>query len=270
MSSAFSAGDSALGYLFQARYALYLGLTTPEEWGLSIEQLDDIAFEKAGAPLELLQLKHHTTPISLSDTSKDLWKTLRVWSQAVQTGSIVLPGTVLTIITTTKAPVDSIAAQLRPTNTPRDPRAIADKLVQIAVDSQNQELAPAFKDFLSLSSAERENLIKAIQVLDLSPKIEDTKDLIKKRLIGIHREHKDSVYERVEGWWFDQVVKHLSGRSGQVIANREIQEKIADIADQFKPDALPQDFLDIEPPVPPDPGNDDRLFVLQLSLPDTF
>ncbi len=56
----FSAAPSALGYLFQVRYALVLLLRADEpETLISIEKLDDVAFEQNGEPEQLLQLKHH-------------------------------------------------------------------------------------------------------------------------------------------------------------------------------------------------------------------
>jgi hypothetical protein len=48
---------------------------------LSIERLDDVAFETAGDAVELLQTKHHINKQGdLSDASVDLWKTSRVWA----------------------------------------------------------------------------------------------------------------------------------------------------------------------------------------------
>ena len=59
MSTGFSAGPHALGYMFQARYALYLILTNKEELQIAVESLDDITFfENENNPTELLQLKH--------------------------------------------------------------------------------------------------------------------------------------------------------------------------------------------------------------------
>src|SRR6266446_8657025 len=59
--SDFSAAPSALG-------------------AISIEKLDDVAFEEDGEPKQLLQFKHHViNSATLTDSSTDLWKTLRVW-----------------------------------------------------------------------------------------------------------------------------------------------------------------------------------------------
>jgi len=63
----FSAADSALGYLYQVQVALLWSLRrlrTGEDIAVSLETLDDVAFESAGRPDELLQTKHHQSPSS--------------------------------------------------------------------------------------------------------------------------------------------------------------------------------------------------------------
>ena len=58
--SDFSAAPSAMGYLFQIRYALLLLLRAKRpESVISIEKSDDVAFDEDGEPKQLLQLKHH-------------------------------------------------------------------------------------------------------------------------------------------------------------------------------------------------------------------
>ena len=54
MPNMFSAGSSAVGYLYQIRYALYL-ILKKIDLEISIERLDDVAFESEGSPIELLQ-----------------------------------------------------------------------------------------------------------------------------------------------------------------------------------------------------------------------
>jgi hypothetical protein len=85
----FSAIDPSLGYLYQIRYSLYRLLEADEEEAISIEWVDDIAVEKHGAVNERSQLKHQLRgKASLTDSSPDLWKTIRVWSEGVKNGSI--------------------------------------------------------------------------------------------------------------------------------------------------------------------------------------
>ena len=87
-TTSFDASLSALGYLYQCRYALLLALQHDEDSDLqmSIEKLDDVAFLGDGVahinPAELLQFKHHIKRQGgLSDKSADIWKTIRIWSE---------------------------------------------------------------------------------------------------------------------------------------------------------------------------------------------
>src|SRR6202035_4569861 len=98
--SDFTAAPSMLGYLFQVRYALALLLRAENpESIISIEKFDDIAFEEGGEPKELLQTKHRTTRTgSLSDSSADLWKTLKIWAIAAREGKIDVSAAILSLV----------------------------------------------------------------------------------------------------------------------------------------------------------------------------
>ena len=264
MSTGFSAGSQALGYMFQARYALYLILTNKEELELAVESLDDITFFKdENNPTELLQLKHHTTQASLTDSSTDLWKTIRVWSTQLQENKISLPDTLLTLVTTAEAPANSAAFLLRPVKA-RNPKLAFQKLLDVANKSDNKALTKSFEAFKALDNTQQQLLIDSIQILDGSPDIIDITPKIKEKLIAVRREHRDSVYERLEGWWFAEVVKHLRDDSVNFISGFEVRDKICEINDQFKPDALPIDFFDLEITAQPDISQDNRRFVAQL------
>lgn len=265
MSTEFSAGSQALGYMFQARYALYLILTNKEELELAVESLDDLTFfEDENNPTELLQLKHHTTQASLTDSSTDLWKTLRVWSTQVQENKISLPDTLLTLVTTAEASETSAAFLLRPIKA-RNAKLALQKLIEVANNSNNQALTKSFEAFKALDNTQKQLLIDSIQIIDGSPDIIDITPKIKEKLIAVRREHRDGVYERLEGWWFAKVVKHLRDNSINFISGFEVRDKICEINDQFKPDALPIDFFDLEIPEQPDISQDNRRFVAQLN-----
>lgn len=262
----FSAGPQALGYLYQTRYALLLILNSPEELELSIESLDDIVFQENGSPQELLQLKHHTSPASLTDASSDLWKTIRIWSTNLGEGRITLPDTMLTLVTTAQAPDGSIAALLRPDNS-RQHRLAAKKLLDIASSSTNTSLTSSFAAFKALSTDQQERLTHSIQILDNSPSISDTADQIRAKLkLAVRRQYLDTLFERLEGWWYNKMVRHLSGKSTDLVTGFEVYDKIREIAEQFGPEVLPIDYLGAEPPTPPNPDRDNRRFVMQLKV----
>jgi len=268
MNTEFSAGPQALGYYYQVRYALYLILENREEVELSIESLDDVVFEDGGSSVELIQVKHHIDrKASLTNSSTDLWKTIRVWSTNLKEEKISIPDVLLTLITTAEAPDGSIASLLRPDPDPnRNPKSANQKLIDIATNSNNESLKKAFEAFMILPSQQRVELVNSIQVLDLSPNISDTANKIKEKFLGVRREHLDGLYERLEGWWFEKAIYHLSGKSRDTITRYEVYDKIVEITEQFHPDALPIDFLDAEPPTSLDSEGDNRRFVHQLSI----
>jgi hypothetical protein len=85
VNTSFSAALSAVGYLYQSRYALMESLRRlrrNSDFTVSLETLDDVVFEAAGEPLDLIQTKHHMNrSANLTDASPDLWKSLRIWCE---------------------------------------------------------------------------------------------------------------------------------------------------------------------------------------------
>ena len=259
----FSAQEPALGYLYQARYALWLLLDGPEEQEVVLETLDDIVLGQDGSPRDLLQTKHNSVPTNLTDASPQLWKTLRIWSTHIRDGIIRVPPTTLTLITTAEAATGSIASALRPDRY-RDCARALDRLAEIARDSKNKDLKPAFAAFTQLTDDQQLQLVGAIQILDTSPDISDTGDKIRDRIRGaVDRKNRDSLFERLEGWWFGKVVDQLRSDRPTPVAGFEVYDKLRAIAEQFGPNALPIDYLDARPENV-DPHTDNRIFVRQL------
>jgi hypothetical protein len=163
-SAVFTAAPSAAGYYYQARLALYEGLRfvyNDPGVEIAIERFDDVSFERGGEPLELLQTKHHVNKVGdLTDSSADLWKTLRVWSEHAQKNPSVIGRTRLALLTTGKAPSDSAASFLRPGNG-RDTAKAEELLIAAAASSTNQALRSAFSAFHSLAPAMRTRAIVA-------------------------------------------------------------------------------------------------------------
>src|SRR4051812_4645958 len=115
------ATPSALGYLYQCRYALLLALHRDDDADLhvAIEKLDDVAFIRdsgeGATPIELLQVKHHLSRLGgLTDRSSDIWKTLRVWAEAVKEKRIDLDHAILLMVTTSQATDRHAIRFLRP------------------------------------------------------------------------------------------------------------------------------------------------------------
>jgi hypothetical protein len=267
--SSFSAAASALGYLYQVRYGLVLLLEAKNPASaLSLEKLDDVAFEESGEPTQVLQFKHRLTrTAALTDSSTDLWKTLRVWATKVGEGTLDPSTTILSIVTTAIAPADSAASLLRDDNE-RDEGVALGKLRDAGSRSDNDTVKIAYKALDALTPEAQDSLVSAITVLDASPDIERARQLLEKALFYSTRpEFVAPLCDRLEGWWFRSAVSHL--RDPQAIPSmslREVRYQLADLQEQFRLDNLPIDFplekdLD-ESQLKPD----ERTFVEQLRL----
>lgn len=267
--SDFSAAPSALGYLYQVRYALVLLLEAKEaDSVISLEKLDDVAFEEAGDPIELLQFKHHISQRAvLTDSSPDLWKTLRVWATKAREGTADLTTVILSLVTTAPAPAGSAAELLRD-NAQRDEAAALAKLRTTGAASQNPTVKKAWDEFKALRREGQEALLSRIRVLDTAPDIQRARNLLELTLrYSTRPQFITALCDRLEGWWFHRAVEHLKDPATYPgISLREAQIEITDLAEQFRLDNLPVDFpieLDMdEADLPPD----ERLFVEQLRV----
>jgi hypothetical protein len=256
-SSPFSAAASAAGYFYQARLALYLCLpyvNAETNIEVAIERLDDISFASAGSPRELLQTKHHTLRTgSLSDTSPDLWKTLRVWAAAVANEPSLPNRTRLLLVTTGTAPEGSAAAMLRPLasyepGSSRSPRTAQERLTHVAQTSGNEMLKAAFDAFLALTPQMRSSLLSAVEVVDAQPVLSDLEGLLENglRLVG-PRGKAAQARELLEGWWWSRVCAALSESPTRPIPITSLEAKLDDIRDQLKRDALVADLAHADP-----------------------
>jgi hypothetical protein len=270
MSGQFSANASALGYFYQARYALLLLLGADVDAEMSLERFDDIAFERDGTPRELLQTKHQINNTgSLSDASTDLWKTLRVWSEAISDGTIKPSEAIFTLVSTGRAPGGSAADKLRPhtAQQQRDVAAALEAIRKVPQSSTSTSNKPAYDAFQALTPEQQHALVNNIYILDSSPNILDTKDQILEKLkFSTRRQFLNHVYERVEGWWFDRVVRHLSKRSSDPILYRELLAQINDVQEEYFEDNLPIEFLRAIAPEESELSEEQRIFIQQLRL----
>lgn len=270
----FSAADSALGYLYQVRCALLWSLQRlPNEpiFEASIETLDDVTFEVAGAPQELLQTKlHKNRGANLTDASPDLWKTLRIWIAALDAGQITSE-TVLYLVTTESTSPGTIAGNLKTAN--RDTEAALQRLLQTAQTSSNQTNESAYAAYLNKSPDERKKLIDRVFIVDSAPDISDIDQLLQNEVFhAISREHQDAFLEYLEGWWFRRAVTQLKNiESGDRISSEELEAQMAELRDQFRRESLPiaDDLLNYKLDNETASSHGDFPFVQQIKLATT-
>ena len=171
-SSPFDASQSALGYLHQCQYALLLGLQRDEQPNLciSIEKLDDIAFhENPSSPdiaKELLQVKHHVKRTGgLGDSSPDIWKTLRIWSEAVTKKAIDLDRATLCLLTTTTPTNRNAIRFLTPDASSRKPEEGRTKIEAAGAASTSEDRQRRLRRLYGVATANSHQVVQG----DLPP-----------------------------------------------------------------------------------------------------
>ena len=263
------ASASATGYLFQCRYALLAGIQAipnSPDLEISIEKLDDVAFESSGEPTKLIQTKHHISRLgNLTNSSVDLWKTFLIWSKRAAADVDSLFRIRFVLLTTASAPSESAASFLRMRD--RDETKADKLLMNVTAKSRNQENSTAYSAYAALPDSVRLNLLRAITILDGSPNIIDVRDEIVHALYhAAGRDHVELLVERLEGWWFGAVIKALSGSCASSIPVLAIDQRVDELREEFKRGALPVDLRTGNPPPEVIAELDGRPFVKQLRM----
>lgn len=271
-SNKFDATASALGYIYQVRYALLLAyekiteVDNPDDCFISIEKLDDIAFEEGDDPTELLQAKYHGTPGNITDRSEDLWKTIRVWAELLVEPGANLEGATFTLLTTQTAISESIASHLGTDPNVRDVQAAVGEMRNIAKETSNATNKKAYEAFSALEPWQQEGLLARVYIIGNSPDIVGVEEKIKRKTrLAVSEHHVEAFTTRLEGAWFKKVIEVMSSSNQHAISVGELVSIHDDLRTQFLPGNLPADFDDIEPD-DIDIENDDRTFINQLRI----
>lgn len=267
----FSAVDSSLGYLYQVRAGLLWSLQRlrgDETFQVSLEAIDDVAFESSGGePSVLLQTKHHRhRTAALTDACPDIWKTLRVWIEGATSGVAPVTAT-LCLMTTGTAPRGSAAHKLRLTD--RDVSGARALLDATARTSTNAANASAYAAYEGMSSIQRNALLDRVIVFDSSPTISDLDDALRSEVFwAVERVHQTSFLDRLEGWWLRRVIVQLTESPAARIGSVEIEAQMAELRDQFRQESLPidEDLLDFTLDNATEQAHAEHMFVKQIEI----
>jgi hypothetical protein len=261
------ASAAATGYLFQCRYALLAGLRAiPDspQLSISIEKFDDVAFEANGEPTDLIQTKHHIGKTGdLTDSSADLWKTLGIWLKRVAEDVEAPFRMRFVLLTTGSAPDGSAASWLRMRD--RDEKQADTRLLAAAAESKNKDHTAAYAAYIALAEPVRLSLLRSVFILDGSSNIIDVREEIERELYhAAPRDQIDHLVERLEGWWFGTVIRALTYPARTAIPVLAIEQRVDELREEFKRNALPVDFKTALPPQTVVADLDKRPFVKQL------
>lgn len=263
----YSAGEQGLGYIYQGRLALYQMLQLPESTTVFLEKDDDVDFEDGNGGKSLASLKHKAEGERLNDLSTDFWKSVRIWLDRYKRDDRAKSSLRFFLFTTGKVGANSFLTRFLADfvgngEDDKTPRELADDAL---AKSKSTSIVAIAHDFNELSNAEKEDFLARIQIFDGSPRIGDIPKLVKEGPMRIVRPaNRDAVFERLEGWWNDQVIRLLTGARTAGIPGDEISEKMFSLSEEYKSDNLPITFLGKEPTEGIDTDNDPRSFVWQL------
>ncbi len=264
----FSASASTLGYLYQCRYALFEGLRKirkTEDFFVSIETLDDVVFSKDFGAVDLLQTKHSIrNTCNLTDASTELWKTLRIWAERLLAGNLP-EGSSCYLITTAQSANGSAAFYLKVGNDRNIEKAF-ERLNATVDSSTNKDNKKAYEVYKQLSTEEKLALLNIIHIVDASPEIKSIETEIRSVIYyATQSDFLEQFLQRLEGWWYGRIIKHLTDANRDLILDKEIIAEIDRLREQFKEDNLPIDD-DLMSANIDASGYQNKAFVHQLQL----
>ncbi|MBN2751350.1 MAG: hypothetical protein JXQ84_01455 [Rhodospirillaceae bacterium] len=263
----FSASEQGLGYIYQARLALSQLLQLPEDTAIFLEKDDDLDFIDGSGGKSLASLKHKAIGDRLTDLSTDFWKSVNIWLVRYKRDGRAASNMRFFLFTTGTVSPGSFLSLLLPdqSNASRDAETLTKRADAALAESKSKLIVPIATAFNELSEPEKQDFLLRILILEGSPRIDDIPALIRNKYMrSIRREHREFVFERLEGWWTDAVIKHLAGARPEGIFGYEVSDKLSNFAEEYKADNLPITFRGKLPADEIDTDTDPRLFVTQL------
>lgn len=243
------ASKQMIGYLYQARYALYLLLNNEDEQAeICLEKFDDVSFGRGDTPEVMIQLKHHVKAKGdLTNASTDIWRTLKVWIDVIGRQSKLLSKTKFVIITTTVAPENTAAYYLNTDLQKRDSSLAYSILKKVALESQNKAHQTYYKAFINLPESQIQRLLDCTYIIDKSSNIIDVESDIKKTIrYSSLPQYIDRISERLEGWWYKKTVEALCSEIPIFISQNQVRSYIVSIGSEYTHDNLPIDVDEYE------------------------
>ncbi|MFD3757985.1 ABC-three component system protein [Streptomyces sp. NPDC058622] len=271
----YEASASALGYLFQFAKALHIcieqWMSADMDWNVAVEAADDIEIHR-GTDTSLIQLKQRAEGVRMTDLAEDLWKTLRIWSEAAKADRIVLAETKLFLLTTAELPENSAAFCLQPRGSQHRDEDRALHLLREARKTSKAtkgSLPKCFEAFDNLDRGDRplqRSLMSRIEILSGTPDITEVRTALRGlAAFAVGHDAAKAFLARLEGWFYDRVIEQMQTPGGSPITGIEFDEMLSDLQRQFRYDNLPIDH-DITHMAFDASQTADRQFVRQLGL----
>lgn len=263
----YSAREQGLGYIYQPRLALLRLLELPENTAVFLEKNDDLDFMDKDGNKSLASLKHKAAGDRLTDLSTDFWKSVRIWLARYKRDGRIASNLRFFLFTTGTVSDTSFLKEFLTvqSGTGYETKTLAEQAEEALSRTKSNFIGDIAREFHELTPTEKRDFLTRILILDDSPRIENIPQIIKDRYLRIiRREHRNDVFERLEGWWNAEVIKQLTGNRDEGIFGFEVSDKLSVLSEEYKLDNLPITFRGMEPAGEIDTENDPRTFVVQL------
>lgn len=261
----FSAGAQGIGYIFQGRFALFKMLQLPESTALFIEKDDDLEFDSINGKRDLASLKHKKKGQKLSDLSTDFWKSVNIWLARYDRDDRTLCNHKYSLFTTNDISEGSFLAFFSKEPESRDNKNLLKKFVKIASQSKQSSIQKIYKDFIEFDDSEQLDFVSRISIYASTVRIDDIPSQVKEsHLRTIRPKFRDHVYEKLEGWWTNQIIEMLVTSPQTPMCGRDLSEKMYSIAEEYRNDNLPIDYLKVKAPLLDTNSAKEQLYICQL------
>lgn len=237
-------------------------LDLPEDGLVYIERNDDVEFVSTNKSVSLSSLKHKAVGDRLTDLSTDFWKSVRIWlNHYKKSGRAGSDARFLLFSTASISPGSFLNKFV---GTGADDSARADAAAEALGKSQAIGISKINSELDDLTKEEAQDFYGRITIFPETSRINEVPELVDRRLRTVRRQFRQALFERLEGWWTDLVIKLLTGERKDPIKIQEVSDKLASLADEYKMDNLPITFRNRLPSGGADAVNDPRMFVEQL------
>jgi hypothetical protein len=229
----------------QFRYALFRAVERLKSgdlnWQISIEAGDDVEVIPSPGYKNLYQLKLRAIGTTITNNSRDLWKTLRIWVELYTDGTIKDTSTQLFLVTTSAAPPGS-ATRLLSADDARNIKDACDILDDVAGKSTSAENSKAYAAWKLLDRNAKINLLRCVTVVSHAPDIQEIKQHLETAcMLSVRRPQVPAFVSRLEGWWFQKCINILRTNGTKYIYGEEFDAAYSDLRDAFLPENLPVD-----------------------------
>lgn len=275
-TNAHSADASALGFLFQAQYALIrLWNETSFEAVVYLETLDDVVLEANGQTI-LEQLKHSLSakPDAITVASVNVWKTLKAWIDVLP--SLDLPKTLLHLVTVADISPTSPLKVLLDETEDRDDllAALQDEARRVIRERAEADAkgvkplphakrAPGCEAFLKLSENLQAEILSRVRIKPGQQNIRHIEDELAKRLTSVLAKDQSHVAALMVEWWNRQIIHAHCGKRDKAIHRFELVKRHMEIVADIEHDNLVDYFA---ADLPPDSYRSHHMVENQISL----